>query len=259
MSIFKTLLEIADSHKLAITPEFKAVKSAAPAYADKLLQAWDGDVKDYEKAKAGKVELLFPQMLSDKALEKFAQNLKTGDLKNQVAKLKHLHTTNFPAVKKFQDKSIWAHEPLAKESLEESKMSELDANIRELFKPDENILSIQKPSIHSFKSPDGIRQFVVHGVTYNKKSDKSGEPRSRVPAKKAFKSGKQEYQEYVYHPVGSIDVKRGLPRKKGGEIKNVDEVDYLKKKLKSLEVVKPQDEKTKKEIDAVKAEIALYK
>lgn len=135
--------------------------------------------------------------------------------------------------------------------LEESKMSELDAAIRERFKPNENILSIQKPSIHSFKSRDGIRQFVVHGVVFNKADDKT--------EKKAFKSGKQEYQDYVYHEVGSTEVKRGLPKKKGGEIKNVDEVDYLKKKLKSLEVVRPQDEKTKKEIDAVKTEIALYK
>jgi len=138
----------------------------------------------------------------------------------------------------------------ASETLEESKMSELDAAIREKFKPNENILSIQKPSIHSFKSKDGIRQFVVHGVVFNKVNDKT--------EKKAFKSGKQEYQEYVYHPVGSTEVKRGLPVKKGGETKNVDEVDYLMGKLKELKT-KPQDEKTKKEIAALKAEIALYK
>jgi hypothetical protein len=136
------------------------------------------------------------------------------------------------------------------QALEESKMSELDANIRDKFKPTENILSIGKPSIHSFKSKDGIRQFVVHGVTFNKVNDKT--------EKKAFKSGKQEYQEYAYHPIGSTEVKRGLPKKLGGETKKVDEVDYLMGKLKELKT-KPQDEKTKKEIAALKAEIALYK
>ncbi len=139
---------------------------------------------------------------------------------------------------------------LEAEALQESKMSELDANIRALFKPNENILRIEKPSIHSFKSPKGIRQFVVHGVIFNKYNDRK--------TTKAFKSGKQEYQEYVYHPIDSLEVKRGLPRKMGGEIARVDEVEYLTKKLKELKA-KSQDEHTKKEIEAVKAEIELYK
>lgn len=148
---------------------------------------------------------------------------------------------------------------LEAQALQESKMSELDANIRELFKDNENILSIEKPSIHSYKSPNQIRQFVVHGVIYNKKNDRSGERGWRgTPAKKAFKSGKQEYQEYVHHPIDSLEVKRGLPRKLGGEIHRVDEVEYLTKMLKDLKA-KPQDEHTKKEIEAINAEIALYK
>lgn len=143
-------------------------------------------------------------------------------------------------------------------ALEESKMSELDANIRALFKDNENILSIEKPSIHSYSSPKEIRQFIVHGVIFNKKNDRSGEPRSRIPAKKAFKSGKQEYLEYVYHPIDSLEVKRGLPRRLGGEIHRVNEVEYLTKMLTDLKS-KPQNEHTKKEIETIKAEIDLYK
>lgn len=143
------------------------------------------------------------------------------------------------------------------QTIQESKMSELDANIRDLFKDNENILSIEEPHIYSYKGSQGIRQFIVSGVVYNKKDDKSGERRSGVPAKKAFKSGKQEYQDFVFHPIDSLEVKRGLPRKKGGDILRVDHAEYLTKRLKELKA-KPQDDQTKGEIEAIKAEIDLY-
>jgi hypothetical protein len=230
MSMLKTLLEIADKHHLTASPEFKAIQQASPKFAQNLITAWDGDAKDYEKANGKAIEFLFPKLLDEKAIKKFAPTLEVNsEMKNKLAKLKHLHLKEFPAGRKV-DKSVWAHEPWARESLdldadyamlreelsmlEEGKMAQLDQEIRNLFNANKRkIIKIDKPSIHTFKDHSGSRQFVVHPITFVK--DDGKETSTRHYPKREIK--KQEYQDYVYHPVGSLDVKLGLPKKKGGE------------------------------------------
>ena len=97
-------------------------------------------------------------------------------------------------------------------------MSDLLQNVKKLFKQNEHILSIGESSMKIFSTPDKKREFVIYLVTYNLKNDRTGEPNSNIPPKKAFRSGKQEYQTYVHHAIDSLELFRGLPRKLGGEL-----------------------------------------
>lgn len=231
--MLKSLLEIADEHHLTGLPEFKAIKQSSPKFAQDLVTAWEGDAKDYEKANGKPVEFLFPKMLDEKAVKKFAPNLEvTSELKSQLSKLKQVHLKEFPNRKPAKiDKSIWSNERWAKESLvdldadyamlreelsmlEEGKMAQLDQEIRSLFNANKRkITKIGKPEIYTYKSVAGTRQFVVHPITFVK--DDGKDTSTRNYPKREIK--KQDYQDYVYHPIGSIDVKLGLPKKRGGE------------------------------------------
>lgn len=99
--------------------------------------------------------------------------------------------------------------------LAEGQMAKLDAEIRAMFRANKRkIISIGKPSIHTYKNHNETRKYVVHPIVFVK--DDGKETSTRSYPKREIK--KQEYQDYVYHPVGSLDIKLGLPKKKGGDI-----------------------------------------
>ena len=98
--------------------------------------------------------------------------------------------------------------------LAEGKMAQLDAEIRAMFRANKRkIISIGKPSVYTYKNHDGERQYVVHPIVFEKDDGKTTSTRN-YPNRQIKK---QQYQDYVYHPVDSLDIKLGLPKKKGGD------------------------------------------
>jgi hypothetical protein len=86
--------------------------------------------------------------------------------------------------------------------LSESKLSELHANIHALFdKPNIYGVKINGSSTQTHYNHNGIRKYIVHNVSYHKKDQPY----------------KQGYTTYVHHEVGSTNVKRGLPKRLGGD------------------------------------------
>jgi len=84
------------------------------------------------------------------------------------------------------------------EEVKESKMSELDANIRDHFSSMHDV-EIGKSSVHTHTNHDGVRKYMVHGVTFR-----------RTPTG-------PKLQTYVHHEIGSTEIKPNLPKKFGGD------------------------------------------
>jgi hypothetical protein len=106
-----------DKHLLE-RDEYKAIKQVAPDFAKKLLTAWEGDARDYNKLKDAKgFDPLFPKMTTANAVSKFAPDLKDPKLLKGLEMLGRFHSNCFPtkAVAANNDKSVWSHERLVKE------------------------------------------------------------------------------------------------------------------------------------------------
>jgi len=121
MSLFKILLELTDVNKLTSSPEFNAIKMKAPRYAKALVTAWEGDTLDLKKSQGKKIEFLFPKMLTDSAIKKFAPEIDISPaLHTKIEKLKHIHFEEFPSNNHKPEKidtSVWQDVKWAKESL----------------------------------------------------------------------------------------------------------------------------------------------
>jgi hypothetical protein len=99
--------------------EFKAIQHEAPDFAKKLVLAWEGDARDYERSQGKGFDPLFPKMLDPKSVAKFAPGLKVdGALEKGLGLLKQLHGMSFPTkpAAARTDNSVWSHERWARES-----------------------------------------------------------------------------------------------------------------------------------------------
>ena len=107
------------SDALKGTKEFESITKLDPNFAKKLLVAWEGDARDYEKNK--KIDSLFMKMIQPDAIKKMSK-LRLDDLTHEIVdKLALLHKKAMPNdvyKPKFVDKSVWSHERLMKEYAE---------------------------------------------------------------------------------------------------------------------------------------------
>jgi hypothetical protein len=119
----------ANTHPLTANPGFNALAKVVPNFAQKLMDAWNGDARDYQRTHGQKGEMLFPLML--KNIAKYVPKLPmTPQVQQLITTLTQMHAKQFAAQRNV-DTSVWQHEPWAKESLE----SDLDryTQLREEF------------------------------------------------------------------------------------------------------------------------------
>lgn len=113
--------QLAKLHSDALkgTKEFEALTKLDPQFAKKLLVAWEGDARDYEKN--DKIDSLFLKMIHPDALKKLSK-LRLDDLTHEIVKkLEMLHRRAMPHdtyKPKFVDKSVWSHERVMKDHQE---------------------------------------------------------------------------------------------------------------------------------------------
>lgn len=107
------------SDSLKQTKEWDSINKIDPAFAKKLVVAWEGDARDYQKDE--KIDSLFLKMLQPEALKKMSK-LRLDDLTHEITKkLEMLHRKAMPHdtfKPKFVDKSVWAHERQMREYIE---------------------------------------------------------------------------------------------------------------------------------------------
>lgn len=107
------------SDALKGTKEFESIMKLDPNYAKKLLIAWEGDARDYEKN--DKIDSLFLKMIQPDAIKKMSK-LRLDDLTHEIVKkLELLHRKAMPHdtyKPKFVDKSVWQHERVMREYVE---------------------------------------------------------------------------------------------------------------------------------------------
>jgi hypothetical protein len=95
--------------------EFKAIQQTAPDFAKKLVLAWEGDAREYDRNGGKGFDPLFPKMLEPKSIAKFAPGLKADQA---ISLLKQLFNYSFSTKQTTarSDNSVWAQERWAKES-----------------------------------------------------------------------------------------------------------------------------------------------
>ena len=107
------------SDALKGTKEFDSLTKLDPNFAKKLLVAWEGDARDYEKNP--KIDSLFLKMIQPDAIKKMSK-LRLDDMTHEIVqKLEMLHRKAMPHDSykpKFVDKSVWSHEKVMKEYAE---------------------------------------------------------------------------------------------------------------------------------------------
>ena len=97
--------------------EFKLIQRDAPDFAKKLVVAWEGDARDFSRS-PDKFDPLFPKMLDEKAIKKFAPSLHLSS--QQIGMLNRLHSMSFPAKLNVKnDKSPWGGERWVREAEDE--------------------------------------------------------------------------------------------------------------------------------------------
>lgn len=107
------------SDALKGTKEFGSIMKLDPNYAKKLLIAWEGDARDYEKN--DKIDSLFLKMIQPDAIKKMSK-LRLDDLTHEIVKkLEMLHRKAMPHdtyKPKFVDNGVWKHERVMREYAE---------------------------------------------------------------------------------------------------------------------------------------------
>ena len=107
------------SDSLKGTKEFESINKIDSNFAKKLLLAWEGDAREYEKN--DKIDSLFMKMIQPDAIKKMSK-LRLDSLTHEIVdKLALLHKKAMPNdvyKPKFVDKSVWSHERLMKEYAE---------------------------------------------------------------------------------------------------------------------------------------------
>lgn len=122
-----------EAKHLTDTDEYKAVQKLDANYAKKLLLAWDGDARDYDRNKGKGFDPLFPKMLDPKAIEKFAPDLDDATVR-KLQILKRLHDFSFPTGHSAPktDNSNWSQERWVKEGFDIDTYNELHEEVNKL-------------------------------------------------------------------------------------------------------------------------------
>ena len=107
------------SDALKGTKEFESIMKLDPNYAKKLLIAWEGDARDYEKNDT--IDSLFLRMIQPDAIKKLSK-LRLNELTHEIVKkLEMLHRKAMPHdtyKPKFVDNGVWKHERIMREYAE---------------------------------------------------------------------------------------------------------------------------------------------